>query len=1345
MGVYINVMAIRIRKFCPEKRAFVKQSKTDIASTHLAAAYSVELMKFAFELSVKNNSAPSAFWALVPRFCARLLIIKVGIEASYGRHSDASFILNSPNIEKPTFYHDGNALPTVEQMFVPTFCLARDNYNRVTKLEHWSSVTPQKGEQPLSVIFLGQCHIHLQGFRAQKHYGHSSKLAKLADGSYLLEKPEMTDYDHGATRVVGTTRPPLDPFYEKEAEAYELGIYEDGYHPARTTEKQRRDNIYTCMNATNVVDGVRDDSGARTAMRKVDRTRAKEMTVQLESFLNVHYKAMFDNIDDDAYAATMPQPDFDSFSSLEKREMLKYFHAEIPVHGGVDGTIPGIKKAVKFHRLEKMPLIRFYSRCDMIERMMMCEEPRLPQITYTDKDGKRQVKEPVIVTGGNRFLVDPLQVLHNDDLAGATDISGKKDVSLNRRSKNTMNPKTKRVLVMSKVDYKDGFVGVSDAKNFWVDVTDWDDRMWEARAAGEVTEARYERDFKRYDKRHQELCIEFRGSGGSNQKAGAHSFSNTSTPNDAHWSMNQGQDIESAKNMALFYLQRDKSPFLLAFSQSDFVDHLSDNKDKAKGKDKGKDKAKDKAQASKKRQATPQETEETEENLEDDVIANPDDSDASDDDKEDEYFSLSYWRVRNVIAYDSDQWELSRLEHEFQDIEDYLRKNIENLTYKNNGFIEAELVPAFSLRCILRARRQAKLKKAFKVVKLDAVSGKRLLGGSSQKLKEHKWSKLPAKEQAAYRRLTPDTDGWESIPDCCIHVKDYVSYLREKSDDDFLHFLDNQQEEFPEREKEYNVSLPGLVPVMIEMMVAAAYRSFRKLCVITSKSGKSESPAPLHNRGSERLSDSMRQSAKPCPAPEYDIINALFHESSRRCNAGHQERCNAGHEETNNAGHEETTNIKLEPVEDFPGSYMGIDLTVPANAKIFKDHLLMAVTARHTGRANVLSKFPAWRDEYRKARGVDTDPNCPFLPTVATLDEFIIFVKDFCGYLKFSNKKGKKHRGRAYRRRKFSSSFISGQINTAIPDSFSLKNPKKFCIFLKEFAERLDYLVDSLRDYDGGESTKRMSFLNMLRNQIDGLTKPGKIKKLNFQLHKAMADVEMIFHGCFGEVTPESIGTGAGGLTGLHILTKNDRETRGKSTAKQLSILHKKLSDHLSILDDDTLMAMGFTRLKDDRIVSAVTGAEYCATHTEHICCKVYVYCTSVHTSRTISDNPRCWNYYCWPVPGSPPWEATAQARFQKVLDAFDRIDAKYRDNLTNPQGKGYLEENIPPQLRYGESYFVVPEPEEEPASMEVAEQDSDSDSVAVGGQRRKKRRPRDSVAVGNQSRKRRRPSVVAG
>ena len=64
--------------------------------------------------------------------------------------------------------------------------------------------------------------------------------------------------------------------------------------------------------------------------------------------------------------------------------------------------------------------------------------------------------------------------------------------------------------------------------------------------------------------------------------------------------------------------------------------------------------------------------------------------------------------------------------------------------------------------------------------------------------------------------------------------------------------------------------------------------------------------------------------------------------------------------------------------------------------------------------------------------------------------------------------------------------------------------------------------------------------------------------------------------------------------------------------------------------------------------------------HTQSLSVVRFIYCTSAHTSRTISKHPKCWNNYSWPVQGNPPWAATARMIFQGVMDAFDQLDAKY-------------------------------------------------------------------------------------
>ena len=740
--------------------------------------------------------------------------------------------------------------------------------------------------------------------------------------------------------------------------------------------------------------------------------------------------------------------------------------------------------------------------------------------------------------------------------------------------------------------------------------------------------------------------------------------------------------MDNPKNAALYVLQEDQSPFLLVFNNKNFIDPKYQKK-AASGKRMGSRK-----QGKRKKKA--------EELLEDEGIANPDhaaseseeeetEDEEEDREKRDEYISLFYWRVQDVLSFGEGGWTLERLEEHFGFSPDFVRQNYPNLSYLTNGYFEAKCKPAFSLRCLLESWKNKEEGKKYTKVELNAVSSERHLAASSLTLKQHKWNHLPESEKKRFRKMDPEKQGCLCLPESSIAPKDYIGYLAALDDEAFVEFLLKQKEDFRERLSEYAISIPQIPPMMIDMMLSSALRAFKENCVDLKYDEEekvvSETPQPLACKGSDSCSDAMRQSPHPCPAPEYDVHNALYLESSKECIKRHKECID-----------------KLQPIPGFPSSYSDFDLTEPANAKLFTDHVLMAFAGRLTGKANVLSQFPAWRKSYLKLNGrspeeASPEEHCPVLPTMDTLEDWLVFVDEFCAFGSQKIKKGKKNRGKSYRRGEYSQRkfklLMNGQTENAVMDTFSRKglkgDPRKFICFMKTFARGLQEVVCSIGGIKSDD--KRVDCASVLGNHVTASGEsPSNVHKQKFFVHKAMADVEMVFHGCFGEITPASIATGAGGETGLKIIGNTIDETKNKSIVDKMLIVHRGLREYLLNTSNDSLQAMGFLK-RDADIISARTGAPYCLTHTEHICCKVYIYCTAVHTSRTVSATSKCWNYYCWPVPQSPPWAEAIQESFRAVILAHTRLDEQYRKE--NPGRGGYLENAIPIQVRFGETYFI--------------------------------------------------------
>jgi hypothetical protein len=99
-------------------------------------------------------------------FETNLLIVKMGIGASYGPHRDGNHTLLSKHVTQRKELHNGIQLPTAKEMVVCTTCLCTNDCKSMTELHHYRGGKPSdrggKQGKRVSNITVGSCHSHNQ-------------------------------------------------------------------------------------------------------------------------------------------------------------------------------------------------------------------------------------------------------------------------------------------------------------------------------------------------------------------------------------------------------------------------------------------------------------------------------------------------------------------------------------------------------------------------------------------------------------------------------------------------------------------------------------------------------------------------------------------------------------------------------------------------------------------------------------------------------------------------------------------------------------------------------------------------------------------------------------------------------------------------------------------------------------------------------------------------------------------------------------------------------------------------------------------------------------------------------
>ena len=1253
-----------------------------------------------------------SFWSLIPRVVVRLLLIKCGVEAAYGFHRDSSWILNSRNLLNPTLYNDGTRLPTIREMCVVTLALGRDESNTLTAVEHSNhGLTGNNKSSVVSKVFTGRCSAHLQSYMAQlyKHRSYSTDHTEPnMDGT--MSPPT------GVPRCVVTARGPLDPIYESAA--YEMGCFDDGLHPARDGSK-KINNIYNAK-------GVMTDS--RTICKGKD-----EIKVSIESYRNETVAKDLEEF------GTMSNPNCipvsAKFSRLSYEMQEKYHYQRIPMHpqpSGIQDTgetemIDGIQKPVKIYSLKQVSMHDIVTRQDCVERFLNCEIPTIPKLCSMAGDMK-DFSQPLFIPASWKTHprpVNPLEVIHIDELAGT-------GVNVSKRSSGTINPNNP-CLFLSSQAYKEGWKEMFRWINFFERVMAWHHSLvWDTNEDYMKLQksSAYIKQYEAFEKEYELLPdIPIRGHGGANQHSGQTGFSNTSKKADPHIDVVGGQDFNNLKNQALINLGLSRRPFLFLYNKKNFDSLRYVHSETTEGTGGCESSESD---VSTRGDSDSECTDSGDDSEEEKAVPNPDiDTKASAKAGKDErtnarteLCSLFYMYVTETHKIGEGTWPESRKVEYFKELPGYLAQNVGNCSYLNSGYFECMCRGAFAFRTVVRVIKNEQQGVSYMVAPIsdpdwDLEPNNKSLKFQSVPLKKHKWSHLSEEERAAFvsqkkaraiahqkkkraalrkaakaaaKKATTTAvppsiaiaveleelekkiiGDFECIDDKQVNRGDFVSYWTAKDDKEFLDSFAMVPEDVikgQDPDVPFAVTAKQLIAACIDQMMSAAYRIRKELSVIL-KDGV-EVPVPLSNQGSQRLHSSSRLKASPTPNPDFDKACVFLYESFVLLMARHNNF------EESPTLHEVQHFARGVFNNDFQHACGPIDLTVDANKALFSDMLLMTVAFRFTGNTDILALFPEWRDEYMCPDGfeVQRDEHCPCLPTTETLPEFMAFLKACCsGSESFSK-------------------LVSKQHDNAIPQLFHAggQGPARFCRFLELFSTTgASLVISDLNKMSGRPIRKHIR--DSLEEAIRSCSGAEVCSKMHFATHKVIADLEMIFHGFAGEVTSESLGFGAGGKVGKDILTRSG-EYKGKLVTKQFEMLHDEIKTALNEQSDDTLAVLGWrkldktnpaTNMVEKVLVSTMTGVEFSLTHTEHMCCKVYIYCSSVHSSRTGSKQAVCFTSFCWPVPGEHKWYHRATKAFSLVEDAFERLDAQHRkDN----EGVGYLEANMPHSLQYGDVYL---------------------------------------------------------
>lgn len=440
--------------------------------------------------------------------------------------------------------------------------------------------------------------------------------------------------------------------------------------------------------------------------------------------------------------------------------------------------------------------------------------------------------------------------------------------------------------------------------------------------------------------------------------------------------------------------------------------------------------------------------------------------------------------------------------------------------------------------------------------------------------------------------------------------------------------------------------------VILAVMISAAARSNPKRCTRSTitKEKSTTYGLPLAIPGSDRIPAPLRLTPTPCSNFDYDVVNWFFTTNARALLSA-LPRLGI------------KTNIKPccdDKHDESICSANTIDLAVQGDRVYTKYLIFMAIVLRMTGDVAHLATFGT----YVAKHGVDGQHNDLAqlnLPIPDTIDLFIQFMRSFPSS--------------SFR------TFLSGQHSNMIPTVFkstSLDGIRNFEVFLNDFANKEGHggfaRLEMILLNGGSNGLDRARTVSYLCKEVAQSARSKNDNDLKWIVHRALADVDSVLPGIFGEVTYDSLGFGFGSEFGLRVLARNcagDRRHR-------FEWIHTQLIQAIKALDKTELFILGYYLDENNDLRSRLGKRRlYSMSDTEHILCKIYICAALVHPSRTCSESKELTSPHCWPIPGSYDW-------LDFITNDFEAIWGKFLEtNLP------CLEEHFPTDFNYQDAYYV--------------------------------------------------------
>ena len=1227
----------------------------------------------------------------------QLTKIGQGRGGAHGPHADNSAIFNSPSHKEHHHHADGQRLPTPAEMAVVTTCLCSDGYPGWARLKHLES---NANGETVSDLAIEDNHSHAQSPGCQngwwlhlavyengcKGQPQESQLGRMAvrkatvssildglapsaeekqdretmwdtetesesetetetmamevDGTNLFRRPVNGKWQE-LFRVVITSRNCALP--ARHLQDYSRGVHLDIGTNEVIAERIQKGAIYNKYNQFNVL---------WIGSKRRTKTGRKEIIAKPAATINF-----------ESSASTESQPNLQEQLNHPPQFVKMQEQARVHTHtvnleevlpNTISGTVTGIPKPEKYANMRiTRAAVAMHSK--VVGRALM--DNRLLEIALPGgKGNKLKILRPMFLLEGNPLA--PLHVLSVAD-------TGLKKVT---RMKTYLDPQDPKILTLEQ-PYKSIPCTVDVAYHYFHRLTEWLRKSKEDRMAHSEEGKALEQDAK-------ELCIITHGTGGSSNPPGNKTPSGASaSPFDCHHTTGAPQAPTEDINAALLWLNQHERPIAVLFNKATFFHHRRE------------------VDEEKLKKSFPEEA------MRKRVLAANEfvNSQVGADGGHTGYINLGYWKSESLEF--SPKESISDVVRAFKTIPDYLKGNHSNTSFLLEKPFRVKLTLAFhhETNCKLIenfALNGEGMAKEFEVVGVDHSDLSVMT--KLDEVKFHTYSSLSTEEKAdvastcqaprdlvrvpagASRRPQPqstlgncatvdhsvDTDDPSNasipiplLPTSWVDTSNMLTYISSLPKEKFDKVLGvSKKAKLSEDDKRYKIpSLEGLLALIMSMTVAAAARSNPKRCVCTTtKNGKTNKHVvPLCWPTTDELPSPHRLTAMPVPNGDFDVGNVFFFANAVKLD---QALCRQRKGPKGTKFKFNDSNNQCEP-----GSYSAMDFRKENNVHFVKNLIFMSTMLRMTGEVNHMRMFGKHVKEAGKGEWANID-----LPTLETRHLFVPFMR------RFSNAKF--------------SDFVSGQHARLVPSKFTDKNNgiDNFSRFVNVFGKRTkddvkDLSLDRLMESFLGGDNCRHQMVELLAKELADSTGTKVDKKFVWLAHKIVADVEMVVHNAFGEVTYESLGFGHGSDFGRQVFVRGRKTPRHKKD--QFVQMHSEIEKELLKLDEVKLQACGHQKI-GNCIVSSVTGREFSFTDTEHIMCKIYICAISVHPSRTSSNSKEKSSSHCWPMCEPHQGMEAVQEEFEKIWTSFE----ENKSNLRN-----HIKDNCPPDFDYQVTYFVDP------------------------------------------------------